>query len=410
MQTFLNIANNVIFSKNVNELVYDGRLFAPQLEAYRPYRTAYGRVIRQRQQHGFHIGKDDWYPIDAHPGRHPRLNDEVNAATSFAHHTRLLDQQQNILHGREDYQALCRGLEKFPNITKVVILDTFSQFPDYISISCGDHLWYEPRSANEVGLAIAPVRWREKHIFDDNEPELPWDVRGIQNLILAVASHCEKIRELYIGSQTSFPPLTIFRMPEHDLANACAITRRLICLKISCYTPRMDVDEEDIELSSCLHRVLSEAKQLQVLASNKNHVDDPFVGQYWPCLTTLELGVCCVFPSNLREITRAHTDTLRELGLRNVYLEGDEGWESLGIEMGQFLKLHCITLGSLADQVTEDQIGSPYITNEGMLATACNVMQWVPRGRLQLEKEEGLVNARLIAAPVLSVDLDEQME
>lgn len=89
-------------------------------------------------------------------------------------------------------------------------------------------------------------------------------------------------------------------------------------------------------------------------------------------------------PHSTQTFSLTHTQTLRELRLRNIYLSEPEGWRDAAEELGKILKLDFIALASMADGMIE---GEPYITREIAESAICRFMQWVPKGQLRMASE-----------------------
>ena len=45
IETFINISSNPVFARNVTDLVYDGRLFLPELANYKSYKNAFDAFV-----------------------------------------------------------------------------------------------------------------------------------------------------------------------------------------------------------------------------------------------------------------------------------------------------------------------------------------------------------------------------
>lgn len=133
MKTFADIAANPTFARNVKELIYDGRLFLPELGDFASYRAAF----RARMFEEFFIYEDHskscgdvegefaekvyqdsiWNMENLGAGDNMKrvISGESNefytdAANSLVRYARLLDQQESIFRHDRDFKALCHGL------------------------------------------------------------------------------------------------------------------------------------------------------------------------------------------------------------------------------------------------------------------------------------------------------------
>ena len=142
MKTFTKIASKPAFAQNVKELVYDGRLFLPELGNSASYWAAFrARTIGEHDIYEDHR-KANWraqvYFADevyqdsiwnkgtlgagedkkeGIAGDHKEFY--MNVADSLVRYVRLLDQQERILKNGTDFKALCKGLASFRNISKI---------------------------------------------------------------------------------------------------------------------------------------------------------------------------------------------------------------------------------------------------------------------------------------------------
>ncbi|CAD6585145.1 MAG: hypothetical protein ASARMPREDX12_001915 [Alectoria sarmentosa] len=401
IDTFLNISANPTFARTVTELVYDGRLFLPELTAYKPFKEAFDAIIRDedgeddgniagadqagdRTQSTNNIGRDTTTPSRSMKPLWKTEGDERYhefLANSLVRYTRLVDQQQSILEDQKDYEALCTGLKNLPNISTVIVLDEFLQCCDWTPLRFDNHSWYHQRSWRETAV-LAPSQWPRDINAGDEFTRKKWDIRGIQNLIRAVSVHCQKLKEIHLASESSKAPMTIFEMDEDVYNEACAMAQRLTSLIMNLYVSRSDSDDEWQEQYDCLDGFLSEAKDLRCLAM-RGRIDIYFFKyKNWPHLETLMWGDLDLDAAGLEAITQTHKGTLRELTLRNVYMNGTEGWADAAKKMGKYLKLHRISVLGVCDEVTTEGPGAPYLEDETNLAVARSFMQSIPRTTL----------------------------
>jgi hypothetical protein len=397
----MKIASSPISGWNVKELVYDSRLFIPELVEY-PER--YQRACRKRVRENEHMHdfSEAHSRIDAVIGHYSEA-----CVNSVIQYTRLSEQQEAILENGKDYQALCTGLKKFQNISKVTIIDDFPDYAHSFSLLTpvdDGYAWYDRQSSMEVATALKPAGWsllRSGVGADDVWGERRrhaqcWDTRGVTSLMQALASYCPRIEELQLGSATSSAPIGIFGRTEQGVESACEMARRLTSLKLKvCNVGRLRECESDP-----LARILREAKNLYQLSIvgriNLTDLGD----QHWPNLGLLNLGYLNLDAKELLCLVKVHEGTLRGLTLRNIYLSGVEGWEEAGRRIGKHLKLDYLCVCSLADAVTEHATHPPYLEDEVNVTLARSLMQSIPEEKWCFEEEGALTIAKVHGCPV----------
>ncbi|KAM0793903.1 hypothetical protein BDR22DRAFT_877472 [Usnea florida] len=325
IDTFLSIFANPIFAKNVTELVYDGRLFVSEFTDPSRYKTAFDNYLRSSNGHVNSIVNRDAY--------HEVL------AKSLIRYTSLYDQQQRILQDHEDYEALLTGLNNFPNITTVTALGVFSQSDRRKAHTTNDHSWYARRSRLEMAEPIPPKPWTV--LCGDT---LLWDLRGIQKLVRAVAKRCQNVKHLYIGENWE-APMTIFKTEQDGYNDVCTLARRLTCLSMNLYTSRRNDEGARQTQYNCLEAFLSQTKELRCLSMTGNLDGDVFKNTMWPHLEILRMEQLTLDPAQLKRVIQTHKDTLHTLILFCVKLTED-AWLEIAIEVGKYLKLRRIDIGS----------------------------------------------------------------
>ena len=402
----MNIASSPISGWNVKELVYDSRLFIPELVEH-PER--YQRACRKRVRENEHMHdfSEAHSRIDAVIGHYSEA-----CVNSVIQYTRLHEQQEAILENGKDYQALCAGLEKFQNISKVTFLDEFPEYAHSFSLLTpvdDNYAWYDRQSSMEIATALKPASWpllRPDVADDVSWPECrrhaqSWDTRGITSLLQALASHCPRIEELQLGSATSSAPIGIF-ITEQGVESACEMARRLTSLKLKFFLFGW-LGERQMYEEKCydrLARILREAKNLYQL-SIAGHINLTKLGdQHWPNLGLLNLGDTNLDADQLLYLVKVHEGTLRGLTLRSIYLSGVEGWEEAGRRIGKHLKLDCLCVCGLADDVTEDATHYPFVEDEVNVTLARSLTQSVPEDTWWFEEEGALTIAKVHVFPV----------
>lgn len=176
--------------------------------------------------------------------------------------------------------------------------------------------------------------------------------------------------------------MTIFNMHEDVYHDACTMAQRLTSLKMELYLSRGDSEDDWQEQYDCLDGFLSQAKELRCLAMSGRIDMTVTKDKVWPHLKTLNWGNLAFGAADLKAITQAHQSTLRELTLRNVYMYGEEGWADAAKEIGKYLRLGLVRVLGVADEVTREGTGAPYLEDQTNLAVARSFMQSIPRTTL----------------------------
>ena len=449
MEKFASIAANPNFVGNVQELIYDGRLFLPELGDFASYWSAFcSRAVEEFDVYEDHLrnGSDDgshaikvyqnsmWNFDSIGGGKYLERvtgNDcrefYMNVANSLVRYTRHLDRQENILRQGRDFKALCEGFKSFPNISKVGVLVDFAHFSDYRPhtnnrlddyIDC--HKWYNTLSELEFGLTVPPSRWcRRPYSQDggeqDQEEHIKWDVRGVHNLFRALSMHCPTLKELRIASMSYKAPMTIFQLSETDMEKARTMFRCLTTLQLHPYVTKSDDGAEYLRQRHCLEHSLQEAKELRFLSSSQWFLEDDseesdaaddnltlvrqpdftlLLGKVWPHLTGLILKGACVTKSDILSLVRVHRVTLRTLGLENISLLDEVTWEDLGLEVGKILRLHSVCVDGIGCTCTCYSWSS---TDKRGLAFVRGAMQWALPDLLEIKEDYGRVVGTLKA-------------
>ena len=244
---FKEITGKPTLAANITELVYDARLFWAYIPEPMVYANAFNKhwselaalsddgdkwsdVASDVDSSGNVDGSgwdefDDDYPI------RPPSRTDVQFAIQFLRNSRLqymafLEEQTTILTSGQDMVALCTGLKRLPNLTKVSILDKFQHPLDYQPFVWDQHeyekyyLWYH----ESFEYAVAPSTWHEAEMARLQDPrphakaryqgrnneidptpikDFPWDFRGLHTLFMAIAEYVPRLAELYVGCQNS---------------------------------------------------------------------------------------------------------------------------------------------------------------------------------------------------------------
>ena len=445
IKLFTDVAANPAFARNVTELIYDGRLFLPQLGTFGSYYQAFCIRVAEEADLFFESVSNCLLPRQANfaedvyqgsiwnrgilgAGGEMKVIDasaredfRTDAGNSLARYVRLLQQQENIFTKGKDVKALNEGLNSFRNITKVSVVVDFAHCSEY-DLHAGDsddqyiehHQWYSSRSYTEFGFAVPPSKWcRDSDSYYEDQQwweDSKWDVRGVHNLFQAVSTHCQRLKELRIGSNHYRAPMTVFQLSDIETEKIAAAARGLTTLRLYTYVTNDDDGSAYAKQYSYLGRLLQEAQGLRNLSSSgycggweesaDDDDEDPvynertnfslFLGKQWPYLTKLTLKAARVKARNLMTILRAHTESLRELRLVDIHLLGKGGRDHLATEIGQILKLHFVSIRRLTYEGHLEAYQPRCSTEQGFQLIR-DMMQWALPSLLEIEQKLGSI-------------------
>ena len=406
MERFRNIAQHPLFSKNIKELVYDGRLYCE--DNRKP--EVYAEMIW-------------WQKYNGQPcyGREDHLKPSY---LDLEHYSSCLAEQERILNEKADYDALLAGLEQMP-IRRLTIQDEFGETYTRVSIHNTEHLWYRTMSDLSFPLfhderddfpspIFSPSDWNECRWWPLGESRPPrnrrWDCRGLIHLFTAVLERGHNIDELHIGTENSSVPMNLFH-PSSGISNHIdRLAPRLSCLKLASMQYTTDIRGDiDVALSR-LTNLMQQAKQLRTLSLSMNTDEQQsrriFHGWgTWSHLSLLDLGHFRVFEDDLAAVIVSQKDSLTELGIRCMRLEEPGSWERLGDEVGQSLRLRKITIDDLYKDVANDPMDDDeeWLYNRGLPQhvqerVAKLMMQWISSDMLELLRGEELQYRALFAS------------
>ena len=392
MERFGNIAQHPLFSKNIKELVYDGRLYC---EEYRKPEV-YTEMIYWQKYNG--------QPFDGIQDTLKRQLDPLD----LEHYSSCVDEQEYILNEKTDYDALLAGLEQMP-IRRLTVQDEFSESWPRVSIHNTEHLWYSTMSnlsfysyhdeRDDLPSPIfSPSSWNECRWRLPWESRLPrnrrWDCRGLAHLFTAVSERCHNIDELHIGTENSLVPMNLFHPSSGIINHIDRLAPRLACLKLASRQYETDMREDiDVALSR-LTNLMQQAKQLRTLSLSMNTNEQQsrriFHGWgTWSHLSLLDLGHFRAFQDDLAAAIVSQKDSLIELGIRRIELKEPGLWERLGDEIGQCLRLRKITIDDLyKDVIDDDWFDDRRLPLHVQKKVAKLIMQWVSSDMLELLRSE----------------------
>ena len=364
IETFINISSNPVFARNVTDLVYDGRLFLPELAHYKSWKKAFDLVAGDERY---------WRLVPNANWKSTVAEYYESVADSLLCFTRLLEQQQGIFEKKDDYKALCAGLKNLPNITRVIVIDKLSEFEDH-------HSCYHRRSQCEIAVPFLPSSW------DPYEPRgYGWDARGIQHLIRAVSQHGNHVVQLHIASELSCVPMPIFGMDQGLYDDACRMVRRLDLLKV--HTPLDNSVAERSEQEDRLNFILSEAKNLRCLKISGYGIESHLLtNRVWPHLETLSLRHIGIQADDLKVIIQAHKDTLRKVLLRDVCIFGVGGWAKIIKQVGKYLRLRKLIILGAALDVTRAMTDDAYLKHKLRKVSSYGFIPFDPTAEYLLDR------------------------
>lgn len=402
MQNFEEGASRPCFARNVADLIYDGRLSIPKLGRYREHKEWLALALPEKLLDYNISGRTEYE-------RHGDDFCEM-AAESLMKYRPFLEQQQCILDESEDFAALGNFLPKLPKLTKVVIQDVVSDTAEQPGLGgpnsqhdCKD--WYDAKDTAEFDQVLRPAQWLQEYNTSnaDGDPTAidDWDLRGLTNLLRALALHCTKLKEFHLGSRSSQVPYSLFHDAPDVTEDACVLVRQLTCLKLGCRFPlsydSLDWDHFLTKTSPALEKILAEAKQVHHLSFDGDMDIRIFCHQRWTQLKTLELGNIAVRAKDMRAISKAHRHTLRNLTLRRIWVVGRDDWSNVGVQIGRSVKLHYLHVDHLVSCVCDEinYIPESYISDEYTLEVVHHIMQWLPEDMMELEMGPNLIVATL---------------
>ena len=412
IELLVKIVENPTFATNIDELVYDARLF--------------WRYLVDTPEHYallFRLGFPDSYPLEeveendlyvennpeklyntsgialkidtdllkmlinnvAMPNRvQARRVPKPELANSIDRYQNLYLAQQVIIDGQKDREVLRWGLSCLPNLKRVVVLDHFDHPLDFDAFHYepSEFEWYSQWSAKAFEGIAAPARWSEADRLDDGVQleHMPWDFRGIKHLLMVIEAHAPRVHDLSLGCQT-------FQLSPENYCQAgqrnalCSIAPRLRRFKLDCEWPNSS-GFEAADFVTAMTKILQAAIHLESLSLTVNVTlgqwSDIFQGHRWPYLKVLDLGDGNVESEAFRAILKNHEETLQELILRNMHIRDGLSWEDFAKNVGQFLELHFLSLSSMSDEIGALTIAGPYLDDLRALTTANSFFQRTP--------------------------------
>ena len=391
MESFSNIAQHPVFSQNIKELVYDGRLYREENQE----REAYKEMIYWQHYAG----------QDANQGSLEWCLDPLD----LEHYSSCVDEQEYILDKKKDYYALLAGLGQMP-IRRLTVQDEFRGSWSRVSIHNTEYPWYEKicslsfysihdEMCDPQSPKFSPSSWNEFRRWLPWASHLPknrtWDCRGLAHLFAAVSERCHNIHELHIGTENSMTPMILFH-PSNGIVNHIdRLAPRLTCLKLASKLYETDARDDIDVVVSRLATLMQQAKQLRTLSlsmnTNEQQSSRIFHGWgTWPHLSLLDLGHFSASQDDLAAAILSQKDSLTELAIRCIDIDARGLWTRLGDEIGQGLRLHKVTIDDLSFDASID-LTDPDAFYSGLAedvqeSVARRIMQWVSPEMLEVRR------------------------
>ncbi len=191
------------------------------------------------------------------------------------------------------------------------------------------------------------------------------------------------------------------------------VMRHLTALSICCDPPWDYLRDSFVEDVAYLNIALAETKDLCFLSvdlkdfglDSPSPLKDSYLKAYWSHLKRLDIADATLVPEDLITFADAHKDTLREMNCDSIRMM-DEGWEYLGAQLGEILKLERVTLYQVTN---DDRIWSASLSNDVHLKTISLLLQWVPSQRRLLKSENG-IHAGMVLPEIQQSSLIEPLK
>lgn len=410
MDLFENITSNPAFAAGVTTLVYDARLFWEYYTVEMSYFIAYSAEVKPlMEDEDFVTSMGDF---DSQPEElsldlvSPEYR--TGFAASFARYKDFYTEQSEILNTGTDFDLLCQGLKRLPDLLAVTIDDKCgdgdfnelhgsSNFPvrDIWRGMVQPNSWHVGEELNEQ--AMADLDEEGDRSIDYPTADSQWDWRNITNCLRAVSLHCPQLQHLHFGAQTSKIPILLLIFPPvfTSLENVASGLR---CLKFDAQlsTNNEELFEEHAQAVTEFGKMLSLTQNLSSLSSSIR-LDPPvwrktFGNVVWPSLKNLELGDMELTCEILKLMCHRHNNTLQHLKLRNLKLqqpdsvdtETFETWNGVGKELGDVVNLRSVNLSSLFAL----EFGG-YLEDDKLRQVARRILRWVPPHLLEWDHHAG---------------------
>ena len=344
---FNSITENTTFAANFTELVYDARLFCHRVLEDPQYRSYYQGGFPQSPDEGkefkFISRMDEEYLWSAGVSRYrwekanlPVIEGKLRK--SREQYASCLRRQTSILGTGQDFDTLCMGMKRLPNLQKISILDSFEDAVDISPFNSTQHQWYREWSTAQFTGIVEPSK------LTDLRQKRFWDFRGIQNLCKAVSLYAPKVQNLILGCELGNMSTARYSKP-NVRGMMKNIVPRLRKFKVDCETSYYETVDE--QWSKDIASLLYEGQQLNEMTIFLDR--SMTLKGKWPQLRVLEFGWGHLDLPILKAFSQFHADVLRELTLDGVELRGKHSWEEVAEEIDQYWKLNLLSLYCLID-------------------------------------------------------------
>ena len=220
---------------------------------------------------------------------------------SSARYAWLLQEQSCIIYAKKDFDVLCKGLARLPNLKRISIVDRYDGPVDYLPYIWTDSEWYfyDEWSAKfhidsqwinfQHESFLPPSRWSDV-ASDDENAKPPWDFRGLEHLLKAALLHAPKLKELLMGCDLSNLSADLFTS-EGSARALRKLAPRLTMLRADC---TRNSHELNYGFGTSIKNTLKKASRLEelymTLPSNLADWNAIFRKIKWPRLRVLNLG------------------------------------------------------------------------------------------------------------------------
>ena len=294
MEVFNHIVSEPAFAAGVTELVYDARLFWRYFTEKEAYCKACDRAIDSivddmKLYDAYETSLDceveaEGFRLEGLSLHDTPLSIKKTLAEGCDRYIELFTQQKEILDSGTDFDVLCQGLRRLPNLRTVCIQDNISGAGNYINVHEPTPLWYFHWSATFWENTLSLTRWslclerardaaeaaqnEDDTFLEDVLADHPWDWCGVANCLEAVSLHRPRIIHLHFGTQMSPFPLYTFGKAKVSTSLE-RIARNLRCLKLDSSLVLDGADEmpltADSEPVSAFGKILKQAQHLATL-------------------------------------------------------------------------------------------------------------------------------------------------
>lgn len=183
IEVFNSITSEPAFAIGVQELVYDGRLFWQYLTDPDAHGDMYRHAARPRPKKEYDEETDTYIQLAELFGKVVRLEEgpdayEKKVVESLERYQELFNEQEEILDEGLDFEFLCDGLQKLPNLNTLTIIQAYPGQKDIIRFQEKLSPWYERPSLSVWQDTLAPTSWSVLAGEATENPDfsISWDI------------------------------------------------------------------------------------------------------------------------------------------------------------------------------------------------------------------------------------------